>query len=280
MWFYKHYLCINPAKIPLSMERAELLLLKMLEQLRRNASASQLLENLRLLEAEILRLAPVETSPLQEIVAEHMPPPAEQEKEYAVLQIDEAEVERELEELKAAAERIEEMSLRVRPAIQWEEETDTEQAKPLTAPSIHPSHRTLTPPPVDSLLNPAFRETEEQSKPAARVIRKEQPLKTDPAKEVNDAISHDRPELAQRFMDSPIRDLKKAIGINDRYRFIQELFAGDEMQFEQAIKTINSFSIYPEAEFWIRKELKAKLGWKASDPVALQFDQLIKRRFS
>lgn len=262
------------------MERAELLLLKMLEQLRRNASASQLLENLRLLETEILRLAPVETFTLPESASEQVLPPAEPEKEYAVLQINEADVERELEELKEAADRREEMSLRVRPAIQWEEETEPAQTKPLSFSSVPPIQRTLTPPPVDALLNPAFREKEEPHEPAARVIRNVPPSKTDPAKEVNDVISNDRPELAQRFMETPIRDLKKAIGINDRYRFIQELFAGDEMQFEQAIKTINGFSIYPEAEFWIRKELKVKHNWKSSDPVVLDFDQLVKRRFS
>ncbi len=262
------------------MERAELLLLKMLEQLRRNASASQLLENLRLLEAEILRQAPVETFTLPESDSEQVLPPAEPEKEYAVLQINEADVERELEELKEAAERREEMSQRVRPAIQWQEETEPEQAKPLSFSAVPPLQRTLTPPPVDALLNPAFREKEEHTEPAARVVRKEQSLKTDPAKEVNDAISNDRPELAQRFMESPVRDLKKAIGINDRYRFIQELFAGEEMLFDQAIKTINGFSIYQEAEFWIRKELKAKRNWNANDPVVMQFDQLVKRRFS
>lgn len=214
------------------------------------------------------------------IAPEQSLPPAEPEKEYAVLQINEADVERELEELKEAAERREEMSLRVRPAIQWEEDPVTEPVKSAPFPSLAASQRTLTPPPVDAILNPAFRETEEQPEPAARVIRNVPPSKADPAKEVNDAISNDRPELAQRFMESPIRDLKKAIGINDRYRFIQELFAGDEMQFEQAIKTINGFSIYPEAEFWIRKELKGKLNWKASDPAVLHFDQLVKRRFS
>lgn len=262
------------------MERAELLLLKMLEQLRRNASASQLLENLRLLEAEILRLSTEDASMLPVIAPEQSPPPAEPEKEYAVLQINEADVERELEELKEAAERREEMSQRVRPAIQWAEEAEPEQPKPLSFSSVPPLQRTLTPPPVDALLNPAFREKEELDEPAARVVRKEQSLKTDPAKEVNDAISKDRSELAQRFMESPVRDLKKAIGINDRYRFIQELFAGEEMQFEQAIKTINGFSIYQEAEFWIRKELKAKRNWNATDPVVMQFDQLVKRRFS
>jgi len=279
MWFYKHYLCINPAKIPLSMERAELLLLKMLEQLRRNESASQLLQNLRLLEAEIRLLVPAETSFSLEVDELPEIPAPEPEKEYTVLQINEADVERELEELKEAAERREEMSQRVRPPIQWEAESEMQPDQPVQ--SVSPSYlkKTLTPPPVDALLNPAFMESEPPPAQEVRVKRPASPAMEN-AREVNDKIGDDRPEVAQKFMETPIRDLKKAIGINDRYRFIQELFQGDESLFEQAVKSINSFTIYPEAEFWIRKELKIKRNWKADDPVVQQFDQLVKRRFS
>ena len=75
-------------------------------------------------------------------------------------------------------------------------------------------------------------------------------------------------------------DLKKAIGINDRFFFINELFKGDEVMYERSIKTINGFSIYPEAEYWIRRELKLKLGWNERLDAVKQFDQLVKRRFS
>jgi hypothetical protein len=77
-----------------------------------------------------------------------------------------------------------------------------------------------------------------------------------------------------------VKDLKKAIGVNDRFLYIKELFRGDEAMYERSIKTINSFSIWPEAEYWIRRELKTKLGWVDSEPVVMQFDQLVKRRFA
>ena len=68
----------------------------------------------------------------------------------------------------------------------------------------------------------------------------------------------------QLLQEAPIRDLKKAISINERHRFIQELFRGDETMYERSIKTINSFNIFAEAEFWIQRELKLKLGWDAT----------------
>jgi hypothetical protein len=85
--------------------------------------------------------------------------------------------------------------------------------------------------------------------------------------------------VGHKLTDSPIRDLKKAIGINDRYVFINELFRGDEVMYERSIKTINNFKILPEAEYWIQRELKVKLGWDEGSGTVKHFDQLVKRRF-
>jgi hypothetical protein len=87
-------------------------------------------------------------------------------------------------------------------------------------------------------------------------------------------------EVASRIKEGPIKDLRKAIGINDQYLFINELFRGDQTMYERSIKTINGFNIYAEAELWIKRELKLKLGWNESSEVVQLFDQLIKRRFS
>ena len=86
-------------------------------------------------------------------------------------------------------------------------------------------------------------------------------------------------EIGHSIKDGPIKDLKKAIGINDQYLFINELFRGDQTMYERSIKTINSFNIYGEAELWIKRELKLKLGWNESSDVVQLFDQLVKRRF-
>lgn len=50
--------------------------------------------------------------------------------------------------------------------------------------------------------------------------------------------------------------------------------------YERSIKTIDNFQAYAEAEYWIRRELKTKLGWLPDDPAVQQFDQLVKKRFS
>ena len=97
---------------------------------------------------------------------------------------------------------------------------------------------------------------------------------------LNDKLKQGKAELMEVLKETPIKDLRKAIGINDRFLFINDLFRGDEVMYERSIKTINSFNIYAEAEYWISRELKIKLGWDTELPVVLQFDQLVKRRFS
>ena len=101
-----------------------------------------------------------------------------------------------------------------------------------------------------------------------------------PMTSLNEKLKEERVELATALQDSPIRDLKKAIGLNDRFLFVQDLFRGDENMYERSIKTINAFTIYPEAEYWIQRELKVKLSWPDSNETVKHFDQLIKRRFS
>jgi hypothetical protein len=97
---------------------------------------------------------------------------------------------------------------------------------------------------------------------------------------LNDKLKQEKIELAHVLKDAPIKDLRKAIGVNDKFLFINELFRGDEGMYERSIKTINAFHILPEAEYWINRELKVKLGWNDSKETVQHFYQLVRRRFS
>ncbi len=111
-------------------------------------------------------------------------------------------------------------------------------------------------------------------------VQEKQPPSSLPAASLNDRLKQEKGELQQFLKDVPVKDLRKAVGINDRFLFINELFRGDEAMYERSIKTINSFNIYPEAEYWITRELKTKLGWDNDSETVMNFDQLVKRRFS
>ncbi len=113
-----------------------------------------------------------------------------------------------------------------------------------------------------------------------REARREVNETTAQVESLNDKLKQVKTELVEVLKETPVKDLRKAIGINDRFHFINELFRGDENMYERCIKTINSFNIYAEAEFWINRELKIKLGWNNELSSVQHFDQLVKRRFS
>ena len=87
-------------------------------------------------------------------------------------------------------------------------------------------------------------------------------------------------ELQEKLALDPIKDLKAAIGINDKFQFTATLFNGDEKAFEMAVKTINGFKIYAEAQFWIKSNLREQYNWDETADVVKAFDLLVKRRFA
>ena len=87
-------------------------------------------------------------------------------------------------------------------------------------------------------------------------------------------------EVAEKIALQPIKDLRAAIGINDKFQFMEELFNKDEALFESSIKTINAYKNFAEAQFWIKQNLRNKFNWEEESATVIAFDQLVKRRFS
>lgn len=98
---------------------------------------------------------------------------------------------------------------------------------------------------------------------------------------LNDSLrSSNTVEVGQKLGGMAVNDLKNAIGINDKFQFIQELFRGDKTMYERSVKTINESTSLQEAEYWIERELKIKLGWNETDELVNQFYYLVRKRFS
>lgn len=260
------------------MERVKTLADKLNEQLAQNAPVSNLLMTIQMLQSELIHLqsnekelpktasvaldiAPVFGLPeiQKEVVSEPAPPLAEEEKIVAVLQIDEAEVEAELEEIKRNAEERNKISAQNKPALSFDPVEDI--------PTLTHQQTDVEPARTDI---PTFEEAKELH----------QRIATENNASLNDKLKQIKIELSDTLTDAPIKDLRKAIGLNDRFLFIRELFRGDETMYERSIKTINGFSIFPEAEYWIKRELKLKLAWDDKNETVKQFDQLVRRRFA
>jgi hypothetical protein len=238
------------------MQRVDTLIKKLQEQFAAKSPASQLLLTVQMLEVELYQLqlatAPDAAAMINVDIPQTILPPSprEEERTVEILQVDEAEIEKELEEIKRHAEEMQQMSAHVKPQVVFEEE---EQEIPTLA------HH----------LNEVVAQKKEINETAAAN-----------AASLNDKLKQSKIDLGDSLTEAPIRDLKKAIGINDRFLYINELFRGDESMYERSIKTINSFSILPEAEYWIQRELKTKIGWSENNETVKQFIQLVKRRFT
>lgn len=96
---------------------------------------------------------------------------------------------------------------------------------------------------------------------------------------VNDLIEAPAKELGHTLHLEPVKDLKKAISINERYQYIKHLFMNDESMYERSIKTINNFVNHAEARYWIQRELAVKMGWRDDDPLVQELYLLVSRRF-
>jgi hypothetical protein len=133
------------------------------------------------------------------------------------------------------------------------------------------------PPPLRP-INPAFEQAENTGKftPAKEIHE----VIAEKKESLNDRLKQEKTEVVHTLKDSPIKDLRKGIGINDRFTFVNELFRGDEAMYERSIKTINGFHILSEAEYWINRELKVKLGWNDNKDLVQHFYHLVRRRFS
>lgn len=260
------------------MERIASLIEQLQQAVHKKAQPSQLLVLANMLQAELQLLQTQQAAGLgtqkvavvlpasrisEPIVATAVTPPAPQkeeqlEKVLEVLQVNEEEVEAELEEIRQKAEFAKKIEMNGKQAA----------PKPVLLFEEEPEVPTL-------IHQPNYKEpVQKASKELNEVIAAEAPS-------LNDMLKQETTEVGHRLSEAGgVKDLKKAIGINDRFVFINELFRGDEAMYERSIKTINNFSIYPEAQYWMERELKIKLGWDDKRQTTQDFYSLVKRRFS
>lgn len=93
----------------------------------------------------------------------------------------------------------------------------------------------------------------------------------------NEELRNAKKKIADNY---PIRELKSAISINDRYLYINQLFRGDATAYERSIHTINKFSTLKESLEWIERTLRLTYFWDENDKTVKQFYNVVKRRFS
>lgn len=95
----------------------------------------------------------------------------------------------------------------------------------------------------------------------------DQQLKTDsPTQQISESPSRDA---------RIITDLRKAIGLNDRFRLKHDLFDNNEMLLFETIDALNAMNSLAEADAYLKQHFE----WKADDATVVYFYEILERKF-
>ena len=84
--------------------------------------------------------------------------------------------------------------------------------------------------------------------------------------------------LAARLQRKPVSDLISAIGINDKFLFLNELFGGSMEKYNKSIRSLNSFSTLLGAKTYM-SELQIEFQWDCDTDAYKKLADLVERRF-
>lgn len=146
------------------------------------------------------------------------------------------------------------------------EETDNNKEKTEVKSAPEPEQNNSAPAAKPALL---FGEEELQkaSQPAAK-------------RSLNDLLNEQKKDnsIADKFRQSKVEDLSKAISLNDKFLFIKELFQNKGGDFSNAIQTLNKCETMEDAMDEIELLIKY-YDWDTSSETYLSFCNLVKRKF-
>ena len=204
--------------------------------------------------------------------SEHVPEPETEQKTMPA-------VDKIAEEIRQKEEVIEEK--------QTVEVAETEQEKPVE--EIKEEVKTDETPVTEEIPVAPAKEEPVEEKPEP-VVKTEQPV--DPPKTTLDLFSaasketlgetlkpSEKPAIADSLQKSGINDLREAIGINDKFLFVNELFNGDLEQYNKVIDELNSFSGLSGAQTYLA-ELQVQYQWTENSPAFQKLNSLLERKFA
>jgi len=86
--------------------------------------------------------------------------------------------------------------------------------------------------------------------------------------------------VAEKLSAMPLLDLKKSIGINEKFKFVNELFDGNLQDYNNAIDALNNFTSFMDAQNHIEQAFVDKYNWQKESGVYQSLLFLIQRKFN
>lgn len=89
-------------------------------------------------------------------------------------------------------------------------------------------------------------------------------------------------DLSDKLSLSPIKDLTKVMSINEKIFTVNELFSGNQGEFNSCLEKLNGFGNYEEAIAYLSKSIAPQFGWDDEGRLKKveQFMILVQRRFA
>ena len=135
-----------------------------------------------------------------------------------------------------------------------------------------PVEETLEPEPIPEPVKVVEPEPVKVVEPEPKVEEKNQ------QRSLNDLFNEQKQDLGEKFQQTKITDLTKAMSINDKFLFIRELFKNKSEEFSHAIHTLNNCENIEEA-FDIMEGLKKQYFWDSTSSAYLALCDLVRRKF-
>ncbi len=102
-----------------------------------------------------------------------------------------------------------------------------------------------------------------------------------PVKNINDLLAGQKtgPNLINRLDSLPVKDIRKAVGLNEHLLFIKTLFNGDPKAYDRSLTIIDSLKNSQQAQDFIT-QISDEYSWSSKAAVAELFKNIVNRKFS
>ena len=85
--------------------------------------------------------------------------------------------------------------------------------------------------------------------------------------------------VAETFTRTPIESVGRSISLNQKFRFINQLFNGNSSAYNQAIEEIDTLDNYGQALDLISYRYASQYLWDMSSDEVSELVEILKRRF-
>ncbi len=85
----------------------------------------------------------------------------------------------------------------------------------------------------------------------------------------------EKQDITARLQSKPIKNIRSSLGINDRFKLINELFQGDKDSFENTIGILDDADNFNEAFSYINSSFE----WDMEDEAVQMLLDLVRRKF-